>query len=1279
MKGKRFFAKRNVVIGLVATALIAASATGVTIFLKDDGEASAAEQQNIPAISGESNLPVTGNEVNNDNMAGENPIQPNEPGSSGDESTTDEQGTTTGGRTPSTEEIIAGIEETIVMEDRQILDELTLSWSTIALSAVTTDMGIYKPELSIEKTATSIVKAGEVIDILENEKVPMVRPGDEIIYTIKVANSGNYKATNVVITDSLDVIFEGQKIDAGDNLAKIEVLEAGKVAILKTAYEVTQEDIDNIEIIDDVKVYKNIKNIAYATDGKTTVEDEDETVPVNPDIENITGTKIWIDNNNEYKTRPETITVNLLADGIEVAEIEVKPDANGEWKYEFTNLPKFNDDKEEIVYTITEDELENYTYEVSEEGYDLINTIKQDKTSVSGTKTWIAPEGTQYPSITINLLRDGKEVDSKELENGTTTYTFENLDKYDLTDGHIYEYTVTENEVEGYTSVQNGTNFTNTIEQDKTSVSGTKTWIAPEGTQYPSITINLLRDGKEVDSKELANGTTTYTFENLDKYDLTDGHIYEYTVSEEPVTGYTSVQNGNNFINTIEQDKTSVSGSKTWIAPEGTQYPTITINLLRDGKEVDSKELANGTTTYTFENLDKYDLTDGHIYEYTVTENEVEGYTSVQEGNNFINTVDQKYVSINGQKTWLVLEGTTIPDITIQLKKNGELVEGMIQQLTNGTKIYGFNDLPKYDYVLDESGNIENVILNEYEVEEVVVPAGYNVEYGKITETVDGNYVQNITNELITVDIQVEKEWVGDNESVRPTSIQVQLLADSETLSGKTVTLTAENEWKYCFEKLPKYKEGTNTEINYTVAEVEVPAGYISTVNGTTITNTFINATKNADKTTVEIGDKITYTITLTNEGDKDATVKLADTVPIGTAISGDIVMAGEVISVEEMIAGKDVIVPANDSVSLSFTVTVLNEAIGTVISNTATYNGTLKTETITTTTKKTISIYEIVEQEPQTVVIIIDTSLSMASGVETTDSDAMPNTYAETRWKALKDSLDGFIDTFLNNPNNKVAIVTYNESAYELTDFTGSKNVAKAAYANIFTEEHFNTTMNRVKNGNKNDRNWIKTSGFIDVDAIPEYTNSTLHSGTNITSGMTLANSKLANNTTNTSVILMTDGEDNRSTSSGTQTQAKQIIQKGAKIYTIAFTSDAEDLTKWVGSNNVENSYTSETSGSLAEAFGDIGNKLDPVTPETKTSNSEGVVDLSDYTDILDEAIVNIYVGDEKTTESIITTYTGKQFKEIIPNFNLKQFMNNYADKIPEGASINIEVITTK
>ena len=260
-------------------------------------------------------------------------------------------------------------------------------------------------------------------------------------------------------------------------------------------------------------------------------------------------------------------------------------------------------------------------------------------------------------------------------------------------------------------------NYKEEAPSEKTSVSGTKTWIDPEGTVHPEITIVLKRDGAKVDEVTLANGETTYSFTNLDVY-AADGHAYEYTVEELPVEGYTSSQDGYNFTNTINQEKTSVSGTKTWIDPEGTVHPDITIVLKRDGVEADRVTLGNGETTYSFDDLDVY-AADGHVYEYTVEENSVEGYTSQVNGYDIVNTVEQKYFDIRGMKIWEnVPEGETLPEITVILYKNGvEIDRAVVSEATYWE--YAFEGMEQYDLTTGQ----ENV----YTVDEVPVE-GYETE-----------------------------------------------------------------------------------------------------------------------------------------------------------------------------------------------------------------------------------------------------------------------------------------------------------------------------------------------------------------------------------------------------------------------------------------------------------------------------------------------------------------------------------------------------------------------
>ena len=555
--------------------------------------------------------------------------------------------------------------------------------------------------------------------------------------------------------------------------------------------------------------------------------------------------KTWV--TPDVNNVPE-ITINLLKNGTEIAEKILKA---GTTTYTFENLEKYmvnsngdyvlddNGNVTENVYTVTEDAVEGYTS--VQNGTNFINTINQEKLNVSGNKTWVTPDASKVPDITINLLRDGTEIAEKTLKAGTTAYEFTDLDKY-APDGHIYTYTVTEDAVEGYASVQNGTNFTNTINQEKLSVSGNKTWVTPDVSKVPDITINLLRDGTEVAEKTLKAGTTTYSFTDLDKY-APDGHIYTYTVTEDAVEGYTSVQNGTNFTNTINQEKLSVSGSKTWVTPDASKVPDITINLLRDGTEIAKKILKAGTTAYEFTDLDKY-APDGHIYTYTVTEDAVEGYASVQNGTNFTNTVKQEKLSVSGTKTWVgTPAGVATPDITINLFKDGVKESEVV--LESGNTTYSFENLDKYDLT---TGKEYKYTITENKVQNYETSyKGYNITNtfkqeitGEIKVTKTSTSTTKISNPLDVVFVLDVSGSMRDNSKyanmVDAVNSAISTImnknADSRvgivTFSGDSTNLlelgsyTPNEKDKYL--KASKYKISTNVS-NYNKKSVNVTGG----------------------------------------------------------------------------------------------------------------------------------------------------------------------------------------------------------------------------------------------------------------------------------------------------------------------------------------------------------------------------------------------------------------------------------------------------------------------
>lgn len=91
----------------------------------------------------------------------------------------------------------------------------------------------------------------------------------------------------------------------------------------------------------------------------------------------VTVKKVWDDENNESKKRPEEVTITLLANGKEYEKVTITENDN--WEHQFTDLPKF-DNGEEITYTVVEEDIpEGYevAYEETEEGFIVHNMIGQ--------------------------------------------------------------------------------------------------------------------------------------------------------------------------------------------------------------------------------------------------------------------------------------------------------------------------------------------------------------------------------------------------------------------------------------------------------------------------------------------------------------------------------------------------------------------------------------------------------------------------------------------------------------------------------------------------------------------------------------------------------------------------------------------------------------------------------------------------------------------------------------------------------------------------------------
>ena len=440
----------------------------------------------------------------------------------------------------------------------------------------------------------------------------------------------------------------------------------------------------------------------------------------------------------------------------------------------------------------------------------LVVTNTYRVTSVSGTKTWRAPEGTELPeSITVILNRNDEPVARKKVTAADDwSYEFTELPMYDE-DGAAYTYEVDEEPLAGYNKEVDGYDLINTI-TGTTSVSGTKTWRAPDGTELPeSITVILNRNDEPVARKKVtAADDWSYEFTELPAYSEDGLTAYTYTVDEEPVAGYNKEVDGYDLINT-KSEKIEITGTKTWRAPEGTKLPeSITVILKRNGSPVDTKKVtADDDWSYEFTELPAYSE-DGRIaYTYTVEEKPVEGYITTVSGTNLINTITSVKISKVDIDDGEELEGATIQLID---KETGEVVEEWtstneaheVTGLTTG-KTYilretvapeGYGITSDTTFELKEDGSIDTEKTTTTVSEEGVLLVEDTITSVKISKVdiADGEELEGATIQLIDKETgEVVEEWTSTNEAHEVTGLttgKTYILRETVAPEGYSIT-----------------------------------------------------------------------------------------------------------------------------------------------------------------------------------------------------------------------------------------------------------------------------------------------------------------------------------------------------------------------------------------------------------------------------------------------------------------------------------------------------------
>lgn len=194
-------------------------------------------------------------------------------------------------------------------------------------------------------------------------------------------------------------------------------------------------------------------------------------VVVVPVKRTISVTKRWEDEDNRDNKRPESVTIQLLADGKETGKTLVLNADNG-WSGSFTDLPK-EEKGSQIQYTVKEvDPIKGYVSAITGDqkaGFTITNTYETEKISLEGKKIWKDnnnADGKRPESITIRLLANGVEKESRKVtEKEGWKWTFSDLPKFEK--GKKITYTIAEDPVENYTSEVKGYDVINTRTSQK--------------------------------------------------------------------------------------------------------------------------------------------------------------------------------------------------------------------------------------------------------------------------------------------------------------------------------------------------------------------------------------------------------------------------------------------------------------------------------------------------------------------------------------------------------------------------------------------------------------------------------------------------------------------------------------------------------------------------------------------------------------------------------------------------------------------------------------------
>lgn len=515
---------------------------------------------------------------------------------------------------------------------------------------------------------------------------------DDITFSVdingKITVDGKQTDGTLTMVDKPDtngIFFSKTAVGGGAELAGAEFNLTGSTFEGKTIDPITWTSggtpkrfmlKDGVYTLTETKAptgYEAVKPFRFTVSGgKVYIDDvlqSDRTVHVEDRIDTtmVRVRKVWSDSN--YRYRPEKVTFHLLRNAKELTDQQytVEVGSSSSWTHTWTDLPRYDENGERYNYTVDEEttrELKDGSYRVSitkrpyQDGaeYTVLNTREPDAISAKVTKNWndnSDNDGKRPHKLTFHVwgtseqpkdptdLTRGYEdkteqmiVQDVNVSGDQQSWVFEGLPELNIY-GKPYAYTVTEENVDGYT--------TSGCAADETGTAGTESKGCVFKPTYSST--DKEKDFHVTNTHTPETTTLNVTKQWDDDSDSDNGRPNSLTIwvlssiwngkNDQPLPGWPTPQNNSMCSDPKDKKaKNPVGVSCAVLTKDNAKNAVTTTEASSDGaKEMagssgsDTTNVASNEWAYAFTNLPKYYK--GKEIHYSVTEEAVNGYKPV--------------------------------------------------------------------------------------------------------------------------------------------------------------------------------------------------------------------------------------------------------------------------------------------------------------------------------------------------------------------------------------------------------------------------------------------------------------------------------------------------------------------------------------------------------------------------------------------------------------------------------------------------------------------------